>query len=767
MKRCALFLYVIVGLLCAVSTAQAADVQNPMIVYRNDGQFNAFSANDVDSITFSNISVDSVACSSVVTQIFWSGGVPFPVPVEVTDSVAFTAPANRLQPGVTELSGELMAHLLRCEDDYNLIFDTSLPQNLIPRSGDRLVTLDMTDKLPIGFIGEVNTVESTPDHILVACDEIGLSDVYETFFGSFGGNISNNGKDETTVDSEDEMSPMTANRAISTTYDRTLNLPTFYREYPFKSSWDVAEALEIGSESKFSFSVSPKLRIRSFILVESPFKMSSSTMVVADFTVNEKFAQSFSGSMEKRFPLIKNSAPIAAAPALKLFVDLGLALKMDGEFGVDASLTQQFRVVGHASVSNGNSDDNISPSLDFKWINASVDEVKAAGKASFSVGTYGQIGVAALCKDLANINVDIDAGWRFSINAETDVRDIVDSYKSTAFYESMSRHDAFKVDYYRDITLNAEASKGNLKKHVNLHNLIIPLLQKSILPRFTNVSASRREDKTTVDATAKYSPGLIPATPGFTAIEIKEDTTLSDNWDSAIDAEISGNNLSATLYDVDLNKKYDVYTTLKAFGLDILGGKSNFNAGEFVPTNIIGSASVGDNVEIRGYVTGICDRGFILTDNSGSIYCYKYQFDVSSVRIGTQITLKGIISSYNRGLQINNLNRDDCEWDIEGFDYYTYPAPSYQTPSMLRGIVWGTSLFLPKYICFEGRIDKDGNYWNIDIGCEDAIGSVYGFDPTKFDLQHGKTYTFEGYLIGANYSSSQPRYFNVIVTDIH
>ena len=755
-----------VSLLCAVATVQAADVQNPMIVYRNDGQFNAFSTNDVDSITFSNISVDSVACSSVVTQIFWSGGVPFAVPVEATDSVAFTAPANRLQSGVTELSGELLSHLLRCEDDYNLIFDTSLPKNLIPRTGDRLVTLDMTEKLPIGFIGEVNAVDSTPDHIRVNCDEIGLSDVYETFFGSFNGNISNNGKDETSVDSEEDLSPMTVNRAISTTYDRTLNLPTFYREYPFKSSWDVAEVLEIGSEGKFSFSVSPKLRIRSFILVESPFKMSSSTMVVADFTVNEKFAQSFSGSIEKRFPLIKKNVPIAAASALKLFVDLGLALKVDGEFGADVSLTQQFRVVGHASVSNGNSDDNISPSLDFKWIDASVDEVKAAGKASLSVGTYGQIGVAALCKDLANINVDVDAGWRFSINAETDVRDIVDSHKSTAFYESMSRHDAFKIDYYRDITLNASAFADKLNKSIDLHNLTIPLIQKPLLPRFSNVTAARREDKTTVDATAKYTPGLIPATPGFTAIEIKEDNTLSDNWDSATNAEISGNNLSATLYDVDINKKYDVYNTLKAFGLDILGGKSNFNAGEFVSTNIIGSASVGDNVEIRGYVTGICDKGFILTDCSGSIYCYQGNlFDKESVKIGSQISLKGCISHYNRGLQINNYDYD-CEWYIEGFDYYTYPAPSYQTPSMLRSIVSGTSYFRPKYIRFEGRIDKDGYYWNIDIGCEDAIGTIY-FDPTKFDLQHGKTYTFEGYLIGVSYSGGEPKFFNVIVTDIY
>lgn len=69
-----------VSLLCAVTTVQATDVLNPMIVYRNDGQFNAFSTNDVDSITFSNISVDSVACSSVVTQIFWSGECRLPCP---------------------------------------------------------------------------------------------------------------------------------------------------------------------------------------------------------------------------------------------------------------------------------------------------------------------------------------------------------------------------------------------------------------------------------------------------------------------------------------------------------------------------------------------------------------------------------------------------------------------------------------------------------------------------------------------------------------
>lgn len=293
-------------------------------------------------------------------------------------------------------------------------------------------------------------------------------------------------------------------------------------------------------------------------------------MVVADFTVNEKFAQSFSGSIEKRFPLIKKSVPIAAATALKLFVDLGLALKVDGEFGADVSLTQQFRVVGHASVSNGNSDDNISPSLDFKWIDASVDEVKAAGKASLSVGTYGQIGVAALCKDLANINVDVDAGWRFSINAETDVRDIVDSHKSTAFYESMSRHDAFKIDYYRDITLNASAFADKLNKSIDLHNLTIPLIQKSLLPRFSNVTAARREDRMAVEASARCTPGIIAAEPGFVAIKKSKNNVIDGTWVSPTKGNKNGDIVSASMSYVPFGNEYEIYPTLRAFNHDIL-----------------------------------------------------------------------------------------------------------------------------------------------------------------------------------------------------
>lgn len=238
---------------------------------------------------------------------------------------------------------------------------------------------------------------------------------------------------------------------------------------------------------------------------------------------------------------------------------------MDGEFGADVSLTQQFRVVGHASVSNGNSDDNISPSLDFKWIDASVDEVKAAGKASLSVGTYGQIGVAALCKDLANINVDVDAGWRFSINAETDVRDIVDSHKSTAFYESMSRHDAFKIDYYRDITLNASAFADKLNKSIDLHNLTIPLIQKSLLPRFSNVTAARREDRMAVEASARCTPGIIAAEPGFVAIKKSKNNVIDGTWVSPTKGNKNGDIVSASMSYVPFGNEYEIYPTLRGF----------------------------------------------------------------------------------------------------------------------------------------------------------------------------------------------------------
>ena len=182
----------------------------------------------------------------------------------------------------------------------------------------------------------------------------------------------------------------------------------------------------------------------------------------------------------------------------------------------------------------------------------------------------------------------------------------------------------------------------------------------------------------------------------------------------------------------------------------------------FEATSVIGAAAEGDDVEIKGYITAINNRGFILTDNSGSILCYQASgFDVASVAIGNQITLNGTISSYGKGLQIA-ITSDN--YVVEGTGAYTYPAPTVYTGEMIEEAVTRSTNELAEYVQFVGEASVNGNYYNFLVdGASKAQGSGYQVPQFIRDqITSGETYKITGY-----YSSiSSGKYFNVVITKV-
>lgn len=182
----------------------------------------------------------------------------------------------------------------------------------------------------------------------------------------------------------------------------------------------------------------------------------------------------------------------------------------------------------------------------------------------------------------------------------------------------------------------------------------------------------------------------------------------------------------------------------------------------FEATSVIGTAAEGDDVEIKGYITAIDNRGFILTDNSGSILCYQASgFDVASVAIGNQITLNGTISSYGKGLQIA-ITSDS--YVVEGNGAYTYPAPTVYTGEMIEEAVTRSTNELAEYVQFVGEASVNGNYYNFLVdGASKAQGSGYQVPQFIRDqITSGETYKITGYFA----SISSGKYFNVVITKV-
>lgn len=186
----------------------------------------------------------------------------------------------------------------------------------------------------------------------------------------------------------------------------------------------------------------------------------------------------------------------------------------------------------------------------------------------------------------------------------------------------------------------------------------------------------------------------------------------------------------------------------------------------FEPTSVIGTAAVGDELEIKGYVTGIDTRGFVIADNSGAILCYQASgFDVDNVAIGNQVTLTGTVSSYNKGFQIAIT---DDSYTIEGTGSYTYPAPKVIDGAGMDAAILREEDGLAEYVQFTAEASVSGNYYNFLVdGAATAQGSGYMVPQfIKDQITSGERYTISGYFTSISKSSGAPKFYNVVITGV-
>ncbi len=173
----------------------------------------------------------------------------------------------------------------------------------------------------------------------------------------------------------------------------------------------------------------------------------------------------------------------------------------------------------------------------------------------------------------------------------------------------------------------------------------------------------------------------------------------------------------------------------------------------------IASVAKDDEVTLQGTVTAICNRGFILTDNTGSIFIYQSSFDIASVTIGSQVKTSGKVEVYATGMQLK-----DVPFTVEGTSTYSYPTPETYTASMIDTDSERTSNCLAKYVTVRGTASVSGNYINVKVdGASHTVSLTYLPDNLKSMLKENTEQTFTGYYV---YNSGDSHYFNIVVTSI-
>ena len=148
-----------------------------MYIYRNDGELNSFLSSEIREMSFSRQDTGGDEFEDIVTQVVVTDDSVYHIPLAAIDSISFVTPATVLQPGVTEIAGDLLAYVER-SDSLTIYLKNGTPAKLLPKVGDKLVYTAMTDKFPAGFAGKVKRV----DDGIIECDAVTLDDVFETYY---------------------------------------------------------------------------------------------------------------------------------------------------------------------------------------------------------------------------------------------------------------------------------------------------------------------------------------------------------------------------------------------------------------------------------------------------------------------------------------------------------------------------------------------------------------------------------------------------------
>ena len=183
-------------------------------------------------------------------------------------------------------------------------------------------------------------------------------------------------------------------------------------------------------------------------------------------------------------------------------------------------------------------------------------------------------------------------------------------------------------------------------------------------------------------------------------------------------------------------------------------------------TSVLGAANVGDNVNVTGVITAICNRGYVLTDNSGSILVYYASgFDATAWQVGNVVTLTdGAVSAYNFGLQITGNSSEEVVANIS----YTYPAATKLDGAAFDALLGTSENFLAQFVNFKATVTIDGNYYNFYVdGAETAVGSLYqATADQKAMFADGDTYDIYGYFLSVSKKSGAAKFVNFIPVNV-
>ncbi|MBP5338131.1 MAG: hypothetical protein J6Z14_02340 [Prevotella sp.] len=547
-------------------TLGSGTIGDAFFIYCNDGLFNAFFREEIDSIGFSHYDADSLRYNKIASQVVYTPDSTYMIPLVAIDSVGFVTPKTEYKPGVIPLIGNIRDYVVS-SDSMTVFFRQDTPLAILPRIGDKLVTEEISDVFRSGFIGQVESIETVDGKIAFHCSKVDFEDVFEYYYFVTQGDV--NASSRRASD---------GGQLIENTWERTyspgtMNFPLTNYITPYIYP-DPAGDLAFQIENRQNISFTPTFKVK-FVRIVSP---KLGTVVSLDITEDDVIKEdvNISGVLNWSHDFDAVDIPLVelGIPFLWLYARAGGFVSAEASVSMEQHWSQSYRYTFHLEAG----------SRSFYVPHASINGIQltndhggqAMVKGEASLGIFAELGVEFADRNIASVAYRGEVGVSISGGVMLYKKDIENALHSTDLYKTL-QGDEIKLKGFFKTGLPVKLLWfGWPNEHKKKEK---EFARVSLVPNFSDTKLERdKDEKSTLFAQTKVSGACFPVDLGFTLFE-KESTEGKTSYARSGYMGPS-TELYSSFFNMSTSEKYEVYPTVKLMGIEMLAEPKGEEKGE-------------------------------------------------------------------------------------------------------------------------------------------------------------------------------------------
>ena len=555
MKRC---LHLIVMALIAVSgfAQQTGDV---IYVYQKDSTILPLLREEILEMAYTIEDVGDLSEYESTMQWIVTADSTYKIPIIDIDSISFVTPSTVYQPDATRIEQGLMDYVLG-SDSLTFFVDKRVPAKLLPKVGDKLVTVEMNDKFPIGFAGRVSTVSDADTAYVVECDAVGLEEVFKYYY-----NVTGFSDQESAASRRVDI----INKQGGVSFAPDPIVVDFSKELDDK----IEEGdFVLSGEQKLRFTFTPKFNIRASIIVHSDLSTKITSKIVTDLSVLSEMG--VYGKMEwtpdwylpKDIKLAR--IPIPYFPFICVYFNPGGYARFKGE--ITAGLTDKLSARAQTSFEfDSKRKPQKKPTFSIKMTGHQFKPDDISLNGSLEGGFLFDLGLNVVDSKIAKFCITGHVGPEVSSKFIFHPYDVVNAAQSTTLYEKLKDvtvDTKFAYNFSIDYGLGKEFGDDLNGTLVTLWKDKVNIAKTHVVPTFSNLDFQR--SGTTGDASATvYGTCLAPIKVGFIVAE--KDGNNVDSWNANDMYKDVSTQINTSFTGLNTDKEYVLNPKVVLFDNDI------------------------------------------------------------------------------------------------------------------------------------------------------------------------------------------------------